>query len=120
MNKKYERKELSPDEIEFEKLKKACEKYGYRATLEFGSFYVKTRFENWKFDPTLNGKIKLYHKNSIMRRNQKNEWHKQFDRHMSYSRLVEYFHEHEQFRYVDSMTPFTFTKGYIPGQSLGI
>ena len=120
MKNNYERKDMTPDEIEFEKLKKACQRYGYKATFEFGTFYIKTKFESWKFEPSLTGLIRLYHKNSTIHLNQKNEWHRQFKRHMSYNQLVDYLNEHENSRYVDSMTPFTFTKGYVARQSVGM
>lgn len=87
------------NEKELNKIQTECSKYGYHAFLQFDQIHIRTKGEEWYFVPEniRNGVITLMHRSSGIQ----DKYHRQFQRRISYSDLIKYVHEHEQYRFTD-------------------
>lgn len=88
------------EERELRKIQAECDRYGYHAFLQFDEIHIRTKGEEWYFVPANihGGMITLMHRSSGIQ----DKYHRQFQRRLSYEQLIDYVHEHEQYR-----LPFT-------------
>ena len=109
--KEYELEPLDTFEIQLFTLQKLCEKYEYAVKEIFNEFYIKTKYESWKIQPTENnkGKIKVFHGNEPG--NCPSNYHLQFREHISLDDLIRYINEHERSKYKGEKILFSIHPG---------
>lgn len=84
-----------------------CQKRGMICTFSHGFIHIQSKFESWKFEPT-NGKITLYHKNSISRKGKDYmDYHIQFRKWISIKDLITYIDEHARAKYTKEKVEFS-------------
>lgn len=89
------------EERELRKIQAECDRYGYHAFLQFDEIHIRTKGEEWYFVPANihGGMITLMHRSSGIQ----DKYHRQFQRRLSYEQLIDYVHEHEQYRFAESL-----------------
>ena len=87
------------EERELRKIQAESDRYGYHAFLQFDEIHIRTKGEEWYFVPANihGGMITLMHRSSGIQ----DKYHRQFQRRLSYEQLIDYVHEHEQYRFTD-------------------